>query len=180
MKLSRREKTAGIIIAVVIAVTLVSFISFMVYVGSDALSGRAIGSELLKQDGIATGKALVVYNPGLSGAPKDAATQIANDLKARGYEVTLAGVKSDVAANVSGYDVIVAGGPIYGGKVSPSIELYLQALTPPANAKVGAFAVGSSAGKAFPEATWLKATVLLSQGKDADRLRAEFVAELME
>jgi hypothetical protein len=172
-------KIAGIGLAVVL-VALVAFVAFMVYVGSDALSSNATGSELIKPDGATTGKALVVYNPGLSGAPKDAATKIANDLRARGYEVMLAGVKSTAAANVSGYDVIVAGGPIYGGKVSPSIESYLRALVPPDNAKVGAFAIGGSNGKPFPDAAWLKATALLPSQNGIDRQRAEFVAELLK
>ena len=183
MKLSKGVKIAGFmagIICVVIAVILIGFIAFMVYVGSDTLSSSATGSEKLRPDGVTIGEALVVYNPGLSGAPKEAATQIANDLKARGYEVTLAGVKSEAAANFSGYEVIVAGGPIYGGKVSPSVDTYLRELAPPANAKVGAFAIGSSTSKPFPDAAWLKATVLLPGGKNADQLRTGFLAELLE
>jgi flavodoxin len=176
-------KIAGLvaaIICVIIVVILIGFVAFMAYAGSDTLSSRATETELLKPDGTVTGKALVVYNPGLSGAPKGTATQIAKDLMARGYEVTLAGVKSEAAANVSGYDVIVAGGPIYGGKVSPSVEEYLRTLAPPGNAKVGAFAIGGSTGKPFPDASWLKVTVLLPWGKDADQLRTGFVAELLE
>jgi len=175
MKISKRVKIVGL----VIAVALVSFAAFMIVAGSDVMSSQATGSELIKPGGPATGRALVVYNPGLSGAPKDAATQIANDLRARGYEVTLAGVKSDAAANVSGYDVIVAGGPIYGGKVSPSIDSYLRALTPPANAKVGAFAIGGSSGNAFPDVARLKATALFPSGNGIDRERAAFEAKLL-
>lgn len=182
MKISKRMKWAGIVIAgtgILAVIAIVAFAAFMIYVGSDALSSGATGSELLRPDGTAAGKALVVYNPGLSGAPKNAAAQIADDLKARGYEVMLAGVNSTAAANVSGYDVIVAGGPIYGGKVSPSIDAYLRELVPPDNAKVGAFAIGGSTGEAFPDAAWLKTTRLFPQGSGIDE-RAGFVAELLE
>ncbi len=175
MKISKKVKTAGLLIAVV----LIAFVAFMVFAGSDVISGLATGSELLKPDGNATGKALVVYNSGLSGAPKNEATKIAEELKARGYEVMLAGVKSEAAANVSGYDVIVAGGPIYGGRVSSSVYSYLQALVPSASVKVGAFAIGGSTVKAFPDATWLKTTALLSPDKDIDRQRADFMAQLL-
>jgi hypothetical protein len=137
MKISKRMKIAALAACLTMAVALVVFIAFMVYVGSDTLSSRATDSEALKPDGTVIGKALVVYNPGLSGAPKDAAIKIASDLKSKGYETTLAGVKSAVAVNVSGYDVIVAGGPIYGGKVSPSVYSYLQVLAPPEDAHVG-------------------------------------------
>ena len=182
MKISKRMKIAGLavgIICVLLAVVLVGFAAFMLYVGSDTLSSRATDSELIGPDGPAAGKALVVYNPGLSGAPKEAATKIASDLNARGYEVMLAGVNSEAATDVSGYDVIVAGGPIYGGKVSPSVYEYLETLAPPADAKVGAFAIGGSTSKPFPDAAWLKATVLMPWGKNADQLRAEFVAEVL-
>lgn len=179
MKISKRMKIAALAACLAMAVALVVFIAFMVYVGSDTLSSRATDSEVLKPDDTVMGKALVVYNPGLSGAPKDAAIKIASDLKAKGYETTLAGVKSAVAVNVSGFDVIVAGGPIYGGKVSPSVYSYLQALAPPEDAHVGAFAIGSSTSKPFPDAAWLKATVLLPWGKDDDRLRTGFLKELL-
>ena len=90
-----------------------------------------------------TGHALVVYNPGVTGSAKNVASTIANDLKAQGYSVVMAGVKSKAAADTSGYDVIVAGGPIYAGSASSSIASYLKAMTPPADAKIGAFGTGS-------------------------------------
>jgi len=182
MKISRRMKIAGlaaIAIIVVLAIAFVGFIAFMFYVGGDALSNNATGSELLRPDGPVTGQALVVYNPGLSGDPKTVAAQIAGDLKARGYEVTLAGVNSSAAKNVTGYSVVIAGGPIYGGKVSPSIYSYLQSLAPPANAKVGAFASGTSVtSNGFPAADWLKVTAVLNPGDNAQR--AAFEASLLQ
>lgn len=183
MKLARGIMIAGLIIGVIcllIIAVIGGFIAFMFYVGSDTLSNRATDSEVIEPAGMATGKALVVYNPGLSGAPKNAAVLVANDLRARGYEVVLAGVKSEAAADVSGYDVIVAGGPIYGGRVSPSVYSYLQALAPPSDVKVGAFAIGGSTAKPFPEATWLKTTRLLAAGEDMESQTAEFVAELLK
>jgi hypothetical protein len=176
-KISKRVKIAGIIIAV----ALVVFAVFMIFAWSDVMSNLATGAETFRPDGAVTGNALVVYNPGFSGAPRDAAAKIANDLQARGYEVTLAGVKSSAAANLSGYDVIVAGGPVYAGTVSGSIWSYLKALMPPANAKVGAFAIGDSKlDHPFPDAAWLKATALLSSQKNTDKERMEFVADLLK
>ena len=45
-------------------------------------------------NGSATGKAIVVYDPGLSGGAKDVATKIGYNLQDKGYDVTLAGVKA--------------------------------------------------------------------------------------
>jgi hypothetical protein len=175
MKLSKRVKIAGILVVV----ALVAFVAFMAFAGSDVMSNLATGSETIVPDGAAAGKALVVYDPGLSGAPKEAAAKIANDLKTNGYEVVLAGVKSGAASNVSGYGIIVAGGPVYGGKVSGSIWSYLLELTPPANAEVGAFAIGEGNISPFPDAVPLKATVLLSS-PDKSVERTAFVGTLLQ
>ncbi len=86
---------------------------------------------------------LVVYDPGLSGGAKDAATKIGYNLQTAGYTVVLAGVKSSTAANVSGYGVVVVGGPIYAGSASSSVKAYLMGLSVVAGTKVGVFGYGS-------------------------------------
>ncbi len=98
----------------------------------------------MNPSGTATGKALVVYNPGISGGAKGVADTIASDLKAAGYGVTLAGIKSGVASDISDYDVIVVGGPVYVGNASGSVKAYLQGFHPAAGAKIGVFGFGGS------------------------------------
>lgn len=180
MKISKRAKIAGIVIVVVI----MAVFAFSSVIGTDAMSNLATGSEKLMPSGTPAGKALVVYNPGLFGAAKDAATKIADDLKTDGYEVDLAGIKSAAASNVTGYDIIVVGGPVYGGKVSSSVQSYLKDLTPLAGTKVGAFATGSyfraDAKECFPAEADLKAVMMLFNGDDADKNSAEFVAALLQ
>lgn len=128
----------GIAIAV-IAVTIIAGVNFVVM---DMMSYTATGSEMLTPAGAVVGRALVVYDPGVSGAAKGAAVKIAGDLRSKGYTVDLAGVRSEAAGNVSGYGIIAVGGPIYGGVTSKSITAYLKALTPPKDTKVGIFATG--------------------------------------
>jgi flavodoxin len=110
----------------------------------DIVSYTATGSKILTPSGTSVGKAMVVYNPGISGAAKDAAEKIAGDLQAKGYTVTLAGIKSSAAADISGYDVIVAGGPMYFGRVSNSVDAYLNGLKPQKDVEVGVFATTGS------------------------------------
>lgn len=129
--------------AVVILAVLVMF-GCMGFIILDVMSYTATGSLTLNPDGTAAGTALVVYDPGVSGAAKNAATSIANDLESKGYKVTLAGVRSEAAAaDESGYDIIVVGGPTYAGNLSSSVQSYLKDLKPSANATVGVFATGS-------------------------------------
>ena len=108
----------------------------------DVMSYTATGSKILSPAGSPVGNALVVYDPGISGAAKNAALTIAGDLQSKGYTVDLAGVKSSTVGNVSGYNIIVAGGPTYGGVTSRSITAFLKALTPPKAATIGVFATG--------------------------------------
>lgn len=129
-------KVAVAVVAVVAILVLVACAG-MGFVIFDVMSNTATGSQALSPAGAVTGKALVVYDPGITGAAKGAAEAIAGDLKDKGYAVDLAGVKSPAATDASGYDVIVVGGPTYVGNLSGSIKTYLNGLKPPADAKGG-------------------------------------------
>lgn len=130
------------VILIVFVVLIVAGIASVGIVISDVAGNLATNSQTLPNDA-AIGVALVVYDPGLSGGAKDAATKIGYNLQTAGYQVVLAGVKSQDAVNITGYNVIVVGGPIYAGKPASTIQTYLNTLSPPANAKVGAFGYGS-------------------------------------
>lgn len=88
---------------------------------------------------------MIVYDPGLSGESKTVATKMGNELQSKGYEVKLAGVRSNDATNVTGYNVILFGGPTYAGDASSAIKTYLEGLNIPQNVTVGVFSVGSGA-----------------------------------
>jgi flavodoxin len=160
MKLKKILLIAGTVVIVVV-LAMFAAMSFIIF---DLWSMTAGGSETFTSAGNVTGHALVVYNPGISGGAKGAADQIASDLKADGYTVTLAGVKSAVASDVSSYDVIVVGGPVYAGNASGSIKSYLQNLHPPATAKVGVFGFGSVKLESTDLATVLNNVASVSTG----------------
>jgi hypothetical protein len=127
------------VVGIVLIAAAAAVIAGSLFCG-DVMSYTATGSETLSPDGAPVGKALVVYNPGVSGAAKDAAAAIAGDLQSKGYTVNLAGIKSTAAADISGYDVIIAGGPMYFGVVSNSVDAYLKALKPQKDVALGVFA----------------------------------------
>ncbi|MGA9138641.1 MAG: flavodoxin domain-containing protein [Methanocella sp.] len=182
-----------IAVAIVIIVVLGAF-ACMAAIIFDVNSNLAGGSETLSPAGNVTGHALVVYNSGILGGAKNVASTIADDLKAQGYSVVLAGVKSPAAADVSGYDIIVVGGPIYMGNASGSVKAYLADLHPPADATVGAFGFGSSEIDNADQAAVLedvaslpagstlkiKAAVKLTEQDDLDKGCADFVAMLLK
>jgi flavodoxin len=132
----------------ILKIVLIAFVVFIIVaIGSvgiimaDVAGNFATDSKALP-NGAAIGKALVVYDPGLSGGAKEVATKIGYNLQSSGYDVTLAGVKSSAAANLTGYAVIVVGGPIYAGKPASTVQAYLNSLNPSAQVKVGAFGFG--------------------------------------
>jgi menaquinone-dependent protoporphyrinogen IX oxidase len=118
------------------------FIASAAIITYDVAGALATDSHPLP-NGAPTGQAIVVYDPGLTGAAKDAATKIGYALQDAGYNVTLAGVKSSAASNTAGYNVVVVGGPIYAGKPAKSVQDYLNSFTPAATQRVGAFGYGS-------------------------------------
>ncbi len=125
-----------VVVLVVVAIASLSVVVLDV-AGSFATDAKAL------PHGAAIGRALVVYDPGLSGGAKDVATKIGYELQDSGYDVVLAGAKSTNATQISNYKVIVVGGPIYVGKPASSIQTYLNNLIPSQGTKVGAFGYGS-------------------------------------
>lgn len=132
-----------VIVGIIIVVAIVGIAMGVLFCG-DVMSYIGPGSQTLSPAGTSVGKALVVYNPGLSGEAKKAAENIAGDLQSKGYTVNLAGIKSADATNVSGYDVVVAGGPMYWGRVSNSVDAYLNAIKPQNGVKLGVFGTTGS------------------------------------
>jgi len=138
MNLKKIGKVLGIGIIVIIIASLAT-VGFVFY---DLMSYTATSSQTLNPSVTEVGKALVVYDPGVSGAAKNVAGTIASDLQSKGYKVELAGIRSAVAKNTSKYGVIVVGGPIYAGSASASVNNYLKALKPVQGTKIGVFSTG--------------------------------------
>ena len=181
------------IVLIVLTVLIISGIASLGLIVSDVAGNMATESKALP-NGAAIGKALVVYDPGLSGGAKDVATKIGYSLQSSGYYVTLAGVKSSAAANITGYQVIVVGGPIYAGKPASSIQSYLNELNPLQKTKVGAFGFGSVkinnndktavtqdvAPLPNGSSVYLNAVVKITSQDDIDNLCSDFVNRLLQ
>lgn len=135
MKGIAKKVGIGLVIVVVLVFAVMGAVIF------DVMSYTATGSQTLQPNGTPVGKALVVYDPGISGAAQDVATTIASQLQAKGYTADLAGIKSSKAADTSEYNIIVVGGPIYAGQAASSVQEYLKTLEP-VEAVVGVFATG--------------------------------------
>lgn len=122
----------GIIIGIIILISVAAY-----FVGNS----KSSGSETIKPDGAITGKALIVYDPGLSGGTKTAAIYMAEDLKSNGYEVKITDVKSSDESDISGYDILIVGSPTYGAKPTGPITSYLEGLKSSGNITAGVYAL---------------------------------------
>ena len=110
------------IILAVFAMIIIVVVAFGAIILLDVAAYTATGSKTLTPDGTSVGKAIVIYDPGLSGTAKAVADKVASDLQAKGYTVTLAGIKSSAAADTASYKVIVVGGPVYAGGLTNSVK----------------------------------------------------------
>ena len=138
------RKIFKIIIAIFAAIIIIVG-AFAATLFLDLAAYTATGSQTLTPTGTSVGKALVVYDPGLSGTSKNVAAKIASDLQTQSFTVTLAGIKSSAATKTAGYTIIVVGGPIYAGSPTASVKDDLKNLKPDSETKVGVFGSGQGA-----------------------------------
>ena len=138
------------IILIVFAILIIVVVAFGAIFFLDLAAYTATGKQTLTPTGTSIGKAIVIYDPGLSGTAKSVAEKVASDLQTRGYLVTLAGVKSSAANNIDGYNVIVIGGPVYAGALTSSIKDALgnMVISHGNGVKVGIFGSGQGATSA--------------------------------
>ncbi len=151
-----------VVIGIIVIIALIIAVPAFLYL--DLMSYTATGSETLNPAGTPVGRALVVYDLGVSGAAKKAAVKIAGDLQSKRYTVDLAGVKSPTAGKASDYDVIIVGGPTYWDMFGGSAKSYLQNLNGSSGARVGVFATGTVAPKNNDSAYMVKFVANLPDG----------------
>jgi hypothetical protein len=137
------------IILAIFTVLIITAVAFGAIILLDVAAYTATGSQTLTPTGVTVGKAIVIYDPGLSGTSKGVAEKVASDLQTKGYTVTLAGVKSSATGITTGYNIIVVGGPVYAGALTGSIKEALANIVLDQGAKIGVY--GSGQGETSPE-----------------------------
>jgi flavodoxin len=175
------------IILAIFAVLIIAFVAFAAVIFLDVAAYTATGSQTLTPTGTSAGNALVAYDPGLSGAAKNVANEIATDLQAQGYTVTLAGIKSSAAASTSNFSIIVVGGPVYAGTPTGSVKDFVHNLNLQSGTKLGVFGSGSGAQEGNDVETISNAVsapsgaviIKIGQNENLTQRAADFVTQLM-
>lgn len=87
-------------------------------------------------------KALIIYQPSRTNLTSTMASSIAETLHKSGYEVTINYPSQELNYDISKYDVLVFGTPIYVGKYSQVLESYMRTIKDFSNKKVMIFSTG--------------------------------------
>lgn len=130
------------IVIAVFAVLVILVVAFGALIFLDLAAYTATGSQTLTPTGTPLGKALVAYDPGLSGTAKTVAEKVASDLQTQNYTVILAGIKSSGAVNTTGYSIVVVGGPVYAGGLTSSVKDEVKSFPWFNGTRVGIFGSG--------------------------------------
>jgi hypothetical protein len=106
-------------------------------------------------------KALIVYDPGITGTAKKSALWMGNDLATRGYNVTVAGVRSRGAENATEYSPVVLVAPAYAWGLPGTAKDYARSAQINGSAILGIYSIGEFPGvdgsTAGAEASWSEA-----------------------
>ncbi len=109
---------------------------------------KATESRTEKPTSDQKGKALIVYEPGATKQTKKAGEEIGDLLLEQGYEVTLAGIKSDEARDTSGYNLVLLGTPTYVGRPTGMVKKYVKNLHLTSGQTFGIYLIGTKGAPA--------------------------------
>lgn len=184
------KKKFKIVLVVFLALIIFAAVGLSI-VFLDVAAYTATSTKTLTPTGYPVGSgvktALIVYDPGLTGAAKGIADKIATDLQTQGYFISEAGIKSSTATqDISQYSLIIVGGPIYGAKAASSVQSYLSNLKPENETVIGVYGVGSfntQNDKIAPlpsdSSIQIKETFKISTSQNATTESAQFVTGLL-
>lgn len=128
-------------IGILVGVIILAVVVFAVVLSSVNAS-KGNHEEVLNSPQSAAKKALIVYQPSLSSLTGDMAHQIAKGLYDNGFTVTLNNPGGHMPSDLSTYDVVVFGSPVYAGKVSKALTDYMAKITAYPSGRIVLFSTG--------------------------------------
>ena len=91
--------------------------------------------------------ALIIYQKGRSSYSDKVAESIGNGLADNGYSVVLNQPGDYLEKDLSKYDVVIFGSPVYAGQLSSQVIKYAESIENYGNAKVICYCVGADENK---------------------------------
>ncbi len=130
------------VLGVFILIFVIAFASIF-WLVSSANKERGNNEEILKSSQ-SSKKALVVYQPSVSGVSTKIAYQIAEGLNDGGYEVTLNYPGDHLSADITAYSIVVFGTPTFGAHPVTVLADYMKKVTDYSSSKVVLFSTGAN------------------------------------
>jgi len=112
--------TLFVIVAAILTLYVVITLVVLPRINMDIVSGI----DIINPDGNKT--ALVVYQPGFTGFPRDVSCAFANGLASSGWKVEITTASSQAPSNLLGYSLLVLGFPVYGAEPGDAIMRYIN------------------------------------------------------
>ena len=148
------------IVLIVFVVFLIAGVIALAYVGIRISSDVASEMEILNTEGAK--KALVIYHPGMTSLMKDVTYAFADGLVSNGWRVEITTPSSEAPTDISGYDLLVLGSPVYGFSLTQTIERHLERIGD--LKKIETIAVLTAAGAPGESASTMENAILDSNG----------------
>lgn len=134
-------RTLGIVISVLFLLMVIMMILMVCIIKSnDAYKGDY--KTVLAATNPSGQKALIVYQPSITGASADIANQMAKGLNKAGYEVTLTYPGKHLSDDLSQFSVIAFGSAVYTGKPSAQFTETISRIKDYRNKTVILYSVG--------------------------------------
>ena len=148
------------IVLVVFVVFLIAGVIALAYVGIRISSDVASEIEILNPEG--SKSALVIYHPGMTSVMKDVTYAFADGLISNGWRAEITTPSSEAPTNISGYDLLVLGSPVYGFSLTPTIKRHLERIGD--LQKIETVAILTAAGAPGESASTMEKAILDSNG----------------
>jgi flavorubredoxin len=121
----KRWKKILLVFFLALFVVIAASIAFLALVVVPNINKDVVsGIDVINPTGNKT--ALVVYQPGYTGFPKDISYAFADGLASGGWRVEITTASSQAPSDLSRYSLLVLGFPVYGGKPGDPIVRYIN------------------------------------------------------
>lgn len=156
-------KIFGGILIVFIALIIIGIITVLIITkNNDAYKGDF--KKELKGDSASAPKALVIYQPSKNKTSGEVADKIAEGLNSEGYDVIITYPGKHIEEDVTAYDVISFGSPVYFGKPSAAVTKTIERLKGLPGKTILMYSVGGS--NEMPELDILKKALQGAEPRD--------------
>ena len=126
MKLWPTKKWKKILLVFFLAVVVV-FAAFAAYLGLTLNKDVFSEIEVINSNG--SESALIVFQPGLSSFPREIMYAFGEGLAASGWRVEITTASLQAPSDLSKYNLLVLGFPVYGGSPGTAVVRYVERLT---------------------------------------------------